>query len=163
MTESCCNHLSDKVIPQLGAVGHSWIHWGWKDWCREDNSTKSSASQNAAWGACKTGFGGGPFDEYSNKPNRSKMVELAVPYAPIVAGSLEGTWWNATAGVFTLKFCPDPLIRGPSEVFLSEELNFPNGFDVSIEPDVLHMEHKPTSHRLLLSPRPNSSATVAVV
>jgi endoglycosylceramidase len=167
MTESCCNHLYERAIPSLSAAGHSWIHWEWKDWCREDAASLRSSSQQAAWGSCKTGFGAGPWGKNASDrdaPEKSVMLKLATPYAPVVAGTLEGTWWNASAGIFAMRFRPDPLVHGPSEVFLGERLNFPLGFDVTVDPEeTLVVEHPRASHRLLLTPRQNMSAVVSVL
>jgi endoglycosylceramidase len=163
MTESCCGNLWEHVVPDLAANGHSWIHWEWKDFCREDNTTIKSSSQFAAYGACKTGFGAGPWSD-DPVPDPVAMARFAVPYAPVVAGSLEGTWWNNSTGNFTLRFLADPSVPGPTEVFLGESFHFnTTDFTVSIAPNVLVAEHQPAAHRLLLTPRPNMSAVVPVV
>lgn len=38
--------------------GLSWAWWEWKSFCKETKNTKNSLSQYAAWGSCKTGYGG---------------------------------------------------------------------------------------------------------
>ncbi|CAK0895425.1 unnamed protein product, partial [Prorocentrum cordatum] len=149
MTESCCEQLHDLAVPALGAAGHSWIHWEWKDWCREDldDASRASSSQGAAWGACKTGFGAGPWSE--------------VPYLPAVAGTLGGTAWNASTGVFTATFRPDPSLAGGTEALVSP-VSFPAGYDVAVEPAVLAVERRPEAARVLLTPLANASASQVV-
>jgi endoglycosylceramidase len=161
MTESCCDQLYNLAVPALGAVGHSWIHWEWKDWCREDDTSLTSPSQNAAWGACKTGFGAGPWSEGSTSPDPGVMAQLSVPYLPAVAGTLGGTSWNASTGVFTATFRPDPGLAAPTEALVSP-VSFPAGFDVAVEPAVLAVERRPEAARVLLTPLANASASQAV-
>lgn len=163
MTESCCNSLYDAAAPGLAAAGHSWIHWEWKDWCLEDVSSLKSTSQNAAWGACKTGFGSGPFSAVSGEPDDKVMSLIAQPYAPEVAGQLQGTNWNAAKGEFELNFAFDPKVPGPTAVFVNEDMHFPTGFNVTVNPEVLDVELRLDDHRVLLTPRTGALAGSVLV
>ena len=65
LTESCCDGFWDHAAPAADSLGVSWMQWEWKAFCKETNETLGSTSQNASWGACKTGFAGGAY-EYSD-------------------------------------------------------------------------------------------------
>jgi len=156
MSESGVEPLYNEVVPKLNQVGHSWIHWEWKDWCREDNISNSSTSQNAAWGACKTGFGEGPFKPSSiGSPvdlNLERMATLGRPYVSVVAGSLNGTSWDPAAGLFQFRFRSDPRVPGPTELFYGFR-SFPeDDFDVIIEPAAFKVELRPSERRVFLHP-----------
>lgn len=156
MTESCCGGLFDEVIPELASSGQSWIHWEWKDWCREDNSTRNSTSQNAVWGACKTGFGAGPWPDGATKPDVNVMTRLAIPYAPAIAGRFLNSSWNASAQTYKLQF--RPAARGTTEIFVNQALAFPNstGIHVEVEPPAFDVTYQLEAHMIQLKMKPRT-------
>jgi len=148
MTESCCGDL-EFAFPGLAAAGQSWVHWEWKDWCRENSTTVEWASQNAEYGACKTGFGAGPFSakwggeagstsvqrKGSTSPETGAMKKLAQPYASAVSGSLVGTTWHAGSGTFELTYWPDTEISEPTVIFLNTKLTFSTRLTITVSPE----------------------------
>jgi len=157
MTESCCSPFFEEAIPHLAAIGHSWANWEWKDWCKEDNTSKHWDLQRASFGACKTGFGGVVH-------NTTLIGALAAPYAPAVAGVLNGTSWDNATGVFELRFRPNAGATVPTEIFVNANLSFPTGFDVQVNPpSALDVELRPADFRVLLAPRRGAAAGPVVV
>jgi hypothetical protein len=135
MTESCCDDLLKHIVPVADGAGVSWAHWEWKDFCKETDETKASSSQFAAWGSCKTGYGGGPFPTPQLPLNKSvlQLTDLARPYATAIAGNFTTQSFDITSGNYYLSFDVDPTIAAPTLVSASK-LVYPGGFSVTVDP-----------------------------
>lgn len=127
-------------IPHLDAAGISWAHWEWKDFCRESDASKAhhGPSQSADWGACKTGYGGGPFPAslWPVSPGNTtfmQLKDLAGTYAAAIAGNFTTQAFDAGSGKYTLSFDVDANIDAPTLV-LASSLVYPKGFDVQVSP-----------------------------
>ena len=118
----------------------SWAVWEWKTFCRETNFIFNS-SQQEQWGE----FGlvrldGKPWNNVTNRPYQSK--EMARTYAYAVGGNItsmkfsgEGRAANANGdGSFSLAFALNTSIKMPTEIFVSSEYYYPNGFNVTVDP-----------------------------
>lgn len=105
------------------AALQSWAHWEYKSFCREDNRTAASPSQNGVWGACKTGFGPSP-----GQPDAYRT------YAPAVAGNATSVRFDATTKAFRLSYAIDPGCALPTEIRVSPARNYPGGVDVAVDP-----------------------------
>eukprot|EP00947_MAST-08B_sp_MAST-8B-sp1_P000519 g519.t1 len=151
LTESSGSQLFDRAAPAAEARGLSWIAWEWKDFCRETAATRASASQQGAFGACKTGYGAGPFkvgddddgSSSSDDGGRSgsqdpeSVVDLdalkrfARPFAPAIAGSFVSSSYDDYVKIFSVTFTADLTIQAPTELSLPE-LTYPDGFEFKI-------------------------------
>lgn len=134
MTESCCDELVNEAQPQLAAAGESWIQWEWKDWCEEDQESLHSSSQNARWGACKTGYGSPLYPSDNWMPDRTALAQMAIPYPQAVAGRVVITSWEGTPRIYQLKYILDTSIHSATEVFVNPELTFPAGINITVTP-----------------------------
>eukprot|EP00927_Polykrikos_kofoidii_P076453 TRINITY_DN7354_c1_g1_i1.p1 TRINITY_DN7354_c1_g1~~TRINITY_DN7354_c1_g1_i1.p1 ORF type:complete len:546 (+),score=79.62 TRINITY_DN7354_c1_g1_i1:48-1640(+) len=141
LTESCCGEFFEGAMPAAEALGISWINWEWKDFCKETTETSHSLSQNAAFGACKTGYGAGPFP--NGELDWKKLRQLATPYATAIAGNFSTSTYEKQSRNFTLTFMADPSITEPTELSLPTLL-YPHGFTVKVDPSdgvsVLHVK-----------------------
>lgn len=135
MTESCCVDLLWQLAPEAEQLGISWAHWEWKDFCRETDDTKAGTSQHAAWGACKTGYGGGPFPSPQLPFNLTvvRLKDLARPYATAVAGNFTTQRFDKHSADYILEYQADPSIPAPTLVS-APNLAYPEGFSVTVEP-----------------------------
>lgn len=104
-------------------------HYG--DFCKETNETRSSTSQNAAYGACKTGYGAGPFD--GGVLQEDGLRKFARAYAPAIAGNFSSANFDVSSRRFTLEFRLDTSIKAPT-VVSTPKMMYPTGFDVSVSP-----------------------------
>mmetsp|Transcript_27917 Transcript_27917/g.61530 ORF Transcript_27917/g.61530 Transcript_27917/m.61530 type:complete len:529 (-) Transcript_27917:172-1758(-) len=160
LTESCCDGLFDVAAPAAEARGISWMHWEWKDFCKESPESSKSRSQNAAFGACKTGFGAGPFTD--GKFNVTVLHRLARPYATAIAGSFTAASFDHVSNVFILNFTVDPAIKAPTEVSATK-LRYPSGYLVDIFPtDTLLMRKHEEGFELEATPRASTGQAVSV-
>jgi endoglycosylceramidase len=134
MTESCCDDLLKRIVPVADEAGVSWAHWEWKDFCKETAASKASSSQFAAWGACKTGYGGGPFPSpQTGNKTVVNLVDLARTYATAIAGNFTTQTFDVSSGSYFLAFDIDPSIAAPTLVSASA-LIYTAGFNVTISP-----------------------------
>mmetsp|Transcript_69703 Transcript_69703/g.167327 ORF Transcript_69703/g.167327 Transcript_69703/m.167327 type:complete len:530 (-) Transcript_69703:13-1602(-) len=132
LTESCCKGFFDIAAGIAESMGVSWMHWEWKDFCKETAETNASKSQNGAFGACKTGFGAGPFP--NGTFNATVLYQLARPFAAAIAGNFTEAAFNETSNVFTLRYAVDNSIKAPTEVHATK-VRYPHGFHVDISPN----------------------------
>lgn len=123
----------------------SWAVWEWKTFCRESKFVLNSSRQEqwGEYGACKTGFGK-PWDPATNRPFYAN--EMARTYAFAVGGNITEMIFNGVSrkgilggggsgdGTFTLVFAINTTITMPTEIFVSTEYYYENGFDVAIDP-----------------------------
>ncbi|KAJ9470226.1 Endoglycoceramidase [Diplonema papillatum] len=100
------------------SLGISWGAWEWKDFCKETNQTLNGSSQNAAFGACKTGYGGVISPD---KDPAGNLYEVARTYAPAIAGSHVRSLFNYTSSRFELTYTVNTSIEAPTEVFYYEK------------------------------------------
>eukprot|EP00945_MAST-04E_sp_MAST-4E-sp1_P006840 g6840.t1 len=129
------------VADTADSFRQSWAVWEWKTFCRESNFIFNSTRQEqwGEFGACKTGYGK-PWDMATNRPYHAK--EMARTYASAVAGNITSMKFNGDGrdlgedgdGAFTLSFALNTSITMPTEIFVSSEYYYPNGFNVSVEP-----------------------------
>ncbi|CAK9106592.1 Endoglycoceramidase (EGCase) (Glycosphingolipid-specific enzyme) (GSL-specific enzyme) [Durusdinium trenchii] len=107
----------------------SWAGWEWKPFCIESEDTLVGKSQNAAWGACKTGVGTvWPSDE---GPPEKERQGYARTYAPAVAGEILEMYFESATGRFRLSFRLNTAIATPTELFVAPDVYYPNGLEVS--------------------------------
>eukprot|EP01065_Artemidia_motanka_P006129 TRINITY_DN12_c0_g1_i1.p1 TRINITY_DN12_c0_g1~~TRINITY_DN12_c0_g1_i1.p1 ORF type:complete len:511 (+),score=194.07 TRINITY_DN12_c0_g1_i1:67-1599(+) len=133
LTESCCGGMFDRAGPMAESLGMSWIQWEWKDFCKETPETKASVSQNAAYGACKTGFGAGPFP--GGVFQESTLRKFARTYAPAIAGNFSTGFFNITTRVFDLTYLVDTTLGDDAPTVLSAtKLMYPEGFNLTVVP-----------------------------
>lgn len=102
-----------------GSYGN-WVWWEWKPYCEETDESLAWEYQRAAYGACKTGYGGGVI-------NTDGSVQLdRVPYVVrMYPQSVQGSsiWSQYESETKTLKFrmYADPSISEPTQVFTGTE------------------------------------------
>lgn len=112
----------------------SWIMWEWKDFCKETPETLNSNKQAAAYGACKTGYGGVSWNETTGQPDPSVMFKLSRAYAPYVAGTTQTMNYNPDTVEFKLVYTVDTAITMPTEIYVSEDMHYTSGVKVTFEP-----------------------------
>lgn len=113
----------------------SWTMWEYKTFCKETNETLNGDSQAAAFGSCKTGYGGHElWNEDGSAMNPGASRKLARTYAQKTAGILQSMRFNASTGEFLVQYQLDQTITTPTEIFAHQALNYPDGMDVRIAP-----------------------------
>eukprot|EP00659_Diplonema_papillatum_P001197 gene1197-1856_t len=98
------------------SMGVSWGAWEWKDFCKETNETVNSSSQDAAWGACKTGYGG-IVHPTNGTTTATNLYSLARTYARAVAGTFLRASFDFDTSVYTVTYQTNPAIKLPTEIF----------------------------------------------
>ena len=118
----------------------SWGVWEWKDYCRETNETLASPSQYAAFGACKTGYGGISWEQTGEdwQPITLERQALSRAYPLAVAGTVQSMSFQLdpvtfVPGPFSMAYNVDITSPQPTEIFIPEAIYFSN-FTVSIDP-----------------------------
>ena len=119
----------------------SWAVWEWKPYCEETAATLRGPSQDAAFGACKTGYGGiswqqGQDGVWDVVPLEQRALARAYPLA--VAGNVSAMSFaldpaTFAPGPFTLSFALDLACQLPTQIYISEAVYFAN-FSVAILP-----------------------------
>lgn len=108
-----------KSAPAAEAHGVSWSYWEWKDFCYETPHSRNSTSQWAAYGACKTGYGGGLFNKSGIKSDDHQALGRMYAYA--IQGLLISHSYDAAKTSLTISYDLDPRIQGPTEVYAHPE------------------------------------------
>ena len=134
LTETASGHgggtnLFDAADQRL----QSWAYWEYKSFCREDNNSQVSQSQNGVYGACKTGIGPGSY--------------IWRTFAEAVAGNATSVYYNTSSRLFKLQYKIDPRIVLPTVIRLSPPQNYPAGFAVDITPASVARAHVPTGNK----------------
>eukprot|EP01064_Diplonema_japonicum_P031482 TRINITY_DN565_c0_g1_i1.p1 TRINITY_DN565_c0_g1~~TRINITY_DN565_c0_g1_i1.p1 ORF type:complete len:533 (+),score=159.24 TRINITY_DN565_c0_g1_i1:48-1601(+) len=155
LTETFAWRNGGGALTNAESLGLSWGGWEWKDFCKETPATLNSSSQYAAFGACKTGYGGVIPDTGSPSAN---LETLARTYAPAVAGRFVTSNFNITTGDYSLTFKIDTRISLPTEVFYYPE-RYPGaaGPSVTVQPPNSLQVQKVGNN--LLHFRPQATAT----
>eukprot|EP01031_Cornospumella_fuschlensis_P044993 gene44993-55036_t len=125
----------------------SWTMWEYKTFCLEDDASSSSDSQQAAFGSCKTGYGGHELWTVSDgqEPQLNPVAgkKLARTYAQRIAGIVQTMRFDADTADFELVYQANGAAALGSfaaaeaaltEIFLHEAWNYPTGFDVQVFP-----------------------------
>eukprot|EP01033_Poteriospumella_lacustris_P015444 gene15444-11044_t len=112
----------------------SWATWEYKAFCRETTESLASDSQQADYGACKTGYGGRDLWNDDGTLNEEIARRLARTYPQKIGGLAERIHFNHTDASFSLTYKLDTSISAPTEIFAQAALNYPTGIQVDIVP-----------------------------
>lgn len=162
LTESCCGDLFDHAAPEADRLGVSWIHWEWKNWCKQGVGALPT-SQWDEYGSCKTGFGGGPFYVgsafYGGGPDWVIMRALARPYPQSLAGTFVNSSYNTSDvnSSYQLCFVVDATIVAPTVIFANAELGFGGSFKITVVPPVMEVAHLSAQHLVELTPKDSTA------
>ena len=142
----------DAVADAADAHGLSYMMWEYKDFCLENDQSRTWPSQNSAYGSCKTGFGGGVWDAQGQLvAEQARRMARAYPQA--VAGELQSFSFNVSSSALHLSFRLDAKAQLPTEVFVSETYHYPLGLQVLASPSGhVAWTRDATRHLLLLTP-----------
>ena len=148
LTETCgpvnhnspaCTKNSNPVFPVVADAADAFLQsfatWEWKPFCRESSASKSSTSQWAEFGACKTGYGP-QWNSTTMLPN--SRSSYARTYARFVAGNATKMRFDHRSSTrrFDLEFRIDARGRmPPTEIFASSELHYTDEIAVTVKPD----------------------------
>ncbi|KAK3286242.1 hypothetical protein CYMTET_6190 [Cymbomonas tetramitiformis] len=122
----------EHAAPSAEAKGVSWAIHGWKQYCTETAESLNSSSQEAAFGACKTGVSTGPWTA-DGKVDPSLLVRQSRPYVPAIAGNFSSHHYNDTTRTMTFSFLMDSTIPAPTVVSLPTII-YPQGYDITVDP-----------------------------
>eukprot|EP01133_Synstelium_polycarpum_P011500 gene11500-13414_t len=67
-------------------------------------------------------------------PDMGRVGIFTRTYAQAVAGVVESTLFDAETSRFTITYTPNPDCTLPTEIYLSEAVHYPNGYEVEIIP-----------------------------
>lgn len=138
----------EEIAPFAEQHGISWNYWEWKDFCKETPETLNSSLQAAAFGACKTGYGGGLFNESGMRPEKHR--KLGRMYAYAIQGVLTNHTFNATKSRLDFQFQLEPSIAAPTEVFANPQWHAgAGGFNVEVSPAGA-LEHEVVADQFLI-------------
>jgi hypothetical protein len=108
---------------------------------KDDNATRASLSQYGRFGACKTGYGEGPWSNFTSGTEGEFVPGLlksdfARPFAPAIAGNFSSAKpidIDILREEFELTYMIDPTIQAPTELSLPA-IRYPRGFTVEVTP-----------------------------
>lgn len=80
-----------------------------------------------------TGWGFGVVDENGHL-NKPLATNLSRPYATAVAGYVTVMKYSDVTNTFKLRYLIDKTTTGPTEIFISRNYHYPNGFNVTVTP-----------------------------
>ncbi len=145
----CGNVETVKVMDACDQYKQGWLIWEYKPF--QGNRTGWS---NSLW--------------YPNGTEKTAVAkELARTYARVVAGVTESISFNATTGAFSLSFTTSASVTdGTTKIYLSERLNYPNGFDVqalSEDPAVTVTWTKPETNHIFVTYDPTTAPAGTVI
>lgn len=112
----------------------SWAMWEFKTFCKETEETINSNSQQAAFGACKTGYGERLIWNDDGELNPLPCRKLARTFPAAVAGNITSFSFNATTSRFHVQWSIDTTVSAPTTIYMHFDLNYPNGVDVNVLP-----------------------------
>lgn len=140
---------NDTVAAEADLMG--WMMWEWKDFCRETDATRASPSQFAAWGACKTGYGGQTWTP-QGLPDPVVVRRISRTYPRAVAGFVQTVVFNATNADFSLVYNINLGCQLPTEIFVQEQVHYPKGLVVLLDPPQSAVyKHDVGSNRVYIS------------
>ena len=70
---------------------------------------------------------------------------LSRTYAQATAGYITSMSFNSTTAAFKLSYSSSPSCKKPTEIFLNEQLHYPNGFHVVVSPAEAAWVHSATN------------------
>lgn len=123
-----------RVADEADKYGLSWSMWEFKTFCSETAESAASDSQQAAFGSCKTGYGSRLYWDETGKRNDEASRKLARSYARATAGRLTHMHYDTHTADFSMVYRLNSSISKPTEIFLHQELNYPDGVEVTITP-----------------------------
>lgn len=112
----------------------SWTMWEYKSFCSETDATLSGTSQQGAYGACKTGYGGELIYNADGELNIPACKKLARTYAQKTAGEISVMKFDSLTSNFEMQYVINTGISLPTEIFAHQSLRYSSGMDVEIYP-----------------------------
>ncbi|KAJ3413337.1 hypothetical protein HDV05_008187 [Chytridiales sp. JEL 0842] len=109
-----------RVLDYCDLNQQSWTLWNYKLMDNKDGSTRGLFS----WGP-----------ESAPVLNEDLARLVSRPYAQAVAGNTQYSFYNSTAGTYTLTYNSNPFIVEPTLIYVNTRYHYPNGnFRVSTTP-----------------------------
>jgi len=128
---------SDPAFATMAAADQylqSWSMWQLKTYCKVTNESIASDSQHGAFG-----FNGNCNVDYlwdsNGVINTNASLKLARTYALAVAGNTTAMNFDPSSANFTLRYTIDTFSIVPTVVFIHEQLQYPNGYQVMTLPE----------------------------
>jgi len=125
-----CDPTYSDTVAAAEAHHQSYALWQYKIFCEEDSKSLASDSQNAAFGACKTGGGCGYFAK-DGTLETSALEKTARTFVSQVAGTLGSSSFNNVSKTFELHYS---AVQGTTMIFASQNFTYKDGFTVSMSP-----------------------------
>jgi hypothetical protein len=110
------------VTEQADQFHASWAYYQYKG--MQDYSTQYGESATL-----------GMYKE-NGKLDENKLNLLTRTYAPAIQGHLSKKYYDINTGIFMLDYNCDMSIDAPTEIFVSKEQHYPQGYKISIQTDL---------------------------
>mmetsp|Transcript_47855 Transcript_47855/g.86320 ORF Transcript_47855/g.86320 Transcript_47855/m.86320 type:complete len:526 (-) Transcript_47855:19-1596(-) len=120
----------DRLLNLADEHFQSWAYWSLKDY--HDFTTMEKSD---------------PLYDENGSLEKRKLKLLSRTYAPAVSGTPEVHAFHASSGNFTLRYVANAS-AGATEVYLNEDLHYPDGYAVSVLPDHCLTSESPEKNRL---------------
>ncbi|KAI9094967.1 glycoside hydrolase superfamily [Phlyctochytrium arcticum] len=111
----------------------NWAGWAYKSFAQGANSTDGSI-----------------FDDTTGKKRRVYELLWSRAYAKAVAGQIVAMSFERESGKFSLSYDLDPEVSEPTEIGLVQEIWYPKGVHVEIEPSETCSWTMPDPNRILI-------------
>jgi endoglycosylceramidase len=149
--------VTDPFFATVGAAEQhlqSWAMWELKTFCKETNQSLASDSQNAAFGSCKTGYGEENYLwDAQGVINVNTATKLARTYAMAVAGNTTHSHFDVASARYVLSYTIDTHCALPTVVFAHQQLQYPQGYTVTVFPETLVQWKAVDNNKLEFWPR----------
>ncbi|CAD7924585.1 unnamed protein product [Amoebophrya sp. A120] len=136
----------EQDFQQFERVGVSWAWWEWKSYCKNTESSKDDPSQFAAWGSCKTGYGG-VFPPDNDKPVLGLYSKLVRMYPQAIQGVFIQSFYNVTNFQLDFEFTLDPEICAPTELYIGSVYDTGEYSAVEVKKTLPHVYDSAFFHR----------------
>ncbi|GAM29176.1 hypothetical protein SAMD00019534_123520, partial [Acytostelium subglobosum LB1] len=120
---------STKIMNAVETYKQGWIFWSYKDFIPGDYESF--------------------FYNASGLPDPVRVKLFSRTYAQAVAGTTESTGFDSESGKFSITYTINPNCQLPTEIYLNEDIYYPNGYTVEIVPNMI-ANYTSTTNRIFI-------------
>lgn len=132
---NAADDLFERVCDACDNRRISWASWEYKTFCKETPESLAGSSQQAAFGSCKTGYGGHIWIwNEDGTPHVPTARRIARTYAQKIQGTAISMRFDITTGDFEFVWRVDTNIKEATEIFAHMEYHYPLGITVDTLP-----------------------------
>ncbi|EGG14323.1 hypothetical protein DFA_12093 [Cavenderia fasciculata] len=98
----------------------------------------------------------------NGEPNPEQIKIFSRTYPQYVSGTTKSMSFNTTSGEFSMVYTMNPNIQEPTEIYLNENVHYPNGYTFTVSPSKDVVIASTQTNRLLLTNNNNQPIDVTI-